>query len=552
MQQVFASYLLNAVWQIPVVAVCALIVSRFGGLSPRARSRLWLTFLALAAILPAAPLAALLPHARPTVALVTAAAPIATSAPAVRDLYPAAGPAIELAPWSVLAMTAFGAVVASILTARLAVAIRAARRLVRRARPAVLPAPIAEALEDLACAHRCSVPPVLRSADVSSPAVVGAFKPVILIPQTLAASDDDLRAALLHELAHVLRRDYAVNLACEVLTLPVSWHPALLGIKAGVRRSRELACDAIAAQAMASHKAYAKCLVSLAQTLSAPSPGVLAGFAAAPAQSALAVGLFGRSDLEDRLMQLMKPREAEGPLVRTARICGLAAFGAGLLGSAALLHVTPVFAQPSPAAPAASPTSLAASQAADPGPADAGKPEPADPRPGVIVSRGTVIVTTRHGRRGHSQSWTDTAGRSITVVNDDPRDLSPEQRRRIEESSREAEAKAAEAEARINSPEFKARIAAAEAKAAEAQARINSPEFKARIANAQAKAAAAERMVNSPEFKAKIARAQARAEAAEKMINSPEFKAKIARAEAAAARAEAEAREIETETRATP
>ena len=101
--------------------------------------------------------------------------------------------------------------------------------------------------------------------------MVGAFAPVILIPDDMARCGEDLRAALLHELAHVMRHDYAANLACEVVTLPVCWHPALLGLKAGVRRSRELACDAMAAAAMASPKAYARCLVSLAQTLGAPA-----------------------------------------------------------------------------------------------------------------------------------------------------------------------------------------------------------------------------------------------------------------------------------------
>ncbi|WP_372785203.1 M56 family metallopeptidase [Phenylobacterium sp.] len=554
MQQILASYLLNAVWQIPVVAVCALLISRFAGLSPGARSRLWLAFLAVAGILPAAPLAALLPQARRSVALVPAgeslAAPLA-AAPAI--LPSTAAPALNLAPWSALAMTAFVAVVALALVARLILAGRAARRLVRQARPAILPAEVARALDTLARAHGRSTPPVLRSADVPSPAVVGALRPAILIPDTLAASDQDLRAALLHELAHVLRHDYAVNLACEVLTLPVSWHPALLAIKAGVRRSRELACDAIAAQAMASQKTYAKCLVSLAQTLSVPAAG-----RGAPVHSALAVGLFGRSDLEDRLMQLMKPRDIEGPFVRAARLCGLAALGAGVLGSAALLHVTPVFAQPA--------TALAATQAADQAQADAAKPEPNDARAGTITSRRGVIITSRHAH--HRHSWTMADGQSITVINGDERALTPEEQRRMEQTIRDAEAKAAQAEARVNSPEFKAKIAAAEAKAAaaeamvnsaefkariaqaeaagaEAERRVNSPEFKARIAQAEAKAAAAERMVNSPEFKAKIAKAQARAEAAEKMVNSPEFKARIARAEAHAARAETEAREFE-------
>jgi len=40
----------------------------------------------------------------------------------------------------------------------------------------------------------------------------------------------------------------AWNLACEAISLPAAWHPAIFPIKNGVRKSREAACDALAAQ----------------------------------------------------------------------------------------------------------------------------------------------------------------------------------------------------------------------------------------------------------------------------------------------------------------
>jgi hypothetical protein len=398
--------------------------------------------------------------------------------------------------------------------------------LVREARPVELPAAVTQAIEKLARAHGRKAPSVLQSAGVGGPAVVGALRPVVLIPEDLPMAPEDLRAALLHETAHVLRHDYAVNLACEVLTLPVCWHPALIAIKAGVGRSRELACDAIAAAAMASPKTYAKCLVSLAQTLGAP---------AAPA--ALAVGLFGRSDLEDRLMHLMQPRDAEAPAVRAARLCGLAAVGASLLGSAALLHVTPVFAQAAPAAPIAARPAVAATPAiaATPAtPATAATPAtPARHRQHLIYSRHGVII--EDGDSGYRHSFTASDGRKLTVVNDDPAEPTLDQQRAWEADARQAEAQAAAAEKMVNSSEFKARIAKAQARAADVEKMVNSPEFKARIAKAQARAADVEKMVNSPEFKARIAKAQAHAADVEKMVNSPEFKARIAEAAARAA-----------------
>ena len=42
MQETIAGYLVNAAWQAPVVALCALVVTRFGGLGARGRNRVWL------------------------------------------------------------------------------------------------------------------------------------------------------------------------------------------------------------------------------------------------------------------------------------------------------------------------------------------------------------------------------------------------------------------------------------------------------------------------------------------------------------------------------
>ena len=128
-----------------------------------------------------------------------------------------------------------------------------------------MPAPLSAALEQFARIHACKVPPVREMSRLASPVVVGALRPVILVPANFSRhTEEEQQAALLHELAHVLRRDYAVNLACELAAVPLSWHPAIYEIKAGVCRSRELACDAMASAAMASQGAYARCLLSLA------------------------------------------------------------------------------------------------------------------------------------------------------------------------------------------------------------------------------------------------------------------------------------------------
>lgn len=537
MRELIAAYLLNAAWQVPLVAFCAWTLCRFAALGPAAAARLWLAFLAGAAVLPAVALQTLLPQATPTVARAAPEALFSTSAQTLIPATARTAEALRLEPGLALFMLALCAAVALVIAARLAIASVAARRLVRRASPAQVPAEALEAVARLARRHDREAPRILRSAEVASPAVVGVLKPVILIPHDLAATGEELSAALLHETAHIVRHDYAANLACELLTLPLAWHPALMALKTGVRRSREIACDAIAASAMASDAAYAKCLVSLARRLAPDTGARLPG-----ARTALAVGLFGRSDLEERLMRLMNAREAESPLLRATRLSGLAAIGVGVLGSAALLHVTPVFAKaqaaPVAAAPAA-PNSVTiisgqAASAAAQADRDAAKAAvaPHHRRSSMIFSQDGVIL--RSGEAGYAHSWTSQGGRTMTVYTDDPKAPTDAQERAWEKAADEAEIKAQEVEKRINSPEFKAKIAAAQAQAERARAMVDSPAFKARLAEAARRAEEARKLVDSPEFKARIARAEASARAAEARVNSPEFRAQLEHAQAAA------------------
>jgi hypothetical protein len=221
---------------------------------------------------------------------------------------------------------------------RLIVAWRGAARLVRNAAP-FTPAPaVGAALTKMACAHRVRTPSILTSPNIRGPAVVGVIRPVILTPMAFGRlSEDEQTAALLHELAHVIRRDFAVNLLCEAAALPGSWHPVIYEIKAGVRRSRELVCDAMASEAIRSRHDYARRLLALAKA-----------FGPEPERGVAMVGLIGASSLEERLMHLIK---GEDPRTggRT-RFAAASALAGAVLAPALFLHVAPAVAQaPAPA-----------------------------------------------------------------------------------------------------------------------------------------------------------------------------------------------------------
>jgi beta-lactamase regulating signal transducer with metallopeptidase domain len=128
--------------------------------------------------------------------------------------------------WS-RAMVALASLAAAIALIRLGRVLVAGRRIVEGAASADLAPDLRAALGRFAARHGRSAPPVLESAEVASPAVIGALRPAILVPPLFTALPaQEQRAALLHEAAHVIRHDYASNLVCEAVSLPAAWHPA--------------------------------------------------------------------------------------------------------------------------------------------------------------------------------------------------------------------------------------------------------------------------------------------------------------------------------------
>jgi len=103
-----------------------------------------------------------------------------------------------------------------------------------------------------------------ESQIVTQPMVIGFIKPVILVPVGLLMQlpPDETEAILLHELAHIKRRDYLVNLLQSFAETLFFFNPALLWLSARIRTEREHCCDDIAIAATGNKTGFAKALVS--------------------------------------------------------------------------------------------------------------------------------------------------------------------------------------------------------------------------------------------------------------------------------------------------
>lgn len=102
---------------------------------------------------------------------------------------------------------------------------------------------------------------------VKAPAAVGFFRPAILVPSWVLTelSLDELRVTLLHEMAHLRRRDDWTNLIQKVVRAVFFFHPAVWWIEGRLALEREMACDDLVLQQTSSPKAYAASLISFAE-----------------------------------------------------------------------------------------------------------------------------------------------------------------------------------------------------------------------------------------------------------------------------------------------
>ncbi len=112
---------------------------------------------------------------------------------------------------------------------------------------------------------------VLVSDRVDVPTVIGWIRPVVLIPTSalLGMSAPALEALLLHELAHIRRHDFAVNLLQAAVETLLFYHPAVWWVSRRVRHERELCCDDMAVSRCGNRLEYIQALVKMERLRSA-------------------------------------------------------------------------------------------------------------------------------------------------------------------------------------------------------------------------------------------------------------------------------------------
>jgi len=206
---------------------------------------------------------------------------------------------------------------------------------------------------------------LLHSAAVEVPTVLGWLRPMILLPMTLSGlSPEQIEMILAHELAHVRRHDFLVNLMQSVVETLLFYHPAVWWISARIRIEREHCCDDAAILIGGNALQYARALTRLEELRGDPTQ--------------LALAANGGSLLAR--IRRVAGMGGEGPSRWVA--------GAALLTVVAVLLAAPLLARdqaPTPPAPPPAPKAPAA-VAATPAPPAA----PAPPAHSTIVVHGNA------------------------------------------------------------------------------------------------------------------------------------------------------------------
>lgn len=213
-------------------------------------------------------------------------------------------------------------------------------------------------------------PQLLVSDEVISPLAAGFLHPVVILPQTLLPeiAEPELDYVLLHELAHVARRDDWTNLIGRLASAVLVFHPVAVWVLRRIQREREIACDdwVVAATGSAVHYAF---------TL-----GHLAEFCSTRRRELLATEMAHRSsNISERIEMLLRPRFHFSTGASLPRVSFFVVAGLALLGLSARMPGWIAFAKDATVAVAKNPVAAqsqvsAAGAVVAPARSPAGKP----------------------------------------------------------------------------------------------------------------------------------------------------------------------------------
>ena len=134
---------------------------------------------------------------------------------------------------------------------------------------------------------------LMVSAGIQTPAVFGFWRPIILLPEGETLSEEELSNVIVHELAHIKRKDMFISLIAGLLSCVYWFHPAVWLANLYLRREREMACDDVVLRTTDQKaRSYASTIVRVAESFQESVP--------------VGAGFLGLVELSDNLLHRLR------------------------------------------------------------------------------------------------------------------------------------------------------------------------------------------------------------------------------------------------------
>ena len=326
LSRMFLTFLLNSLWQVPLVAALAWLISKTLSQAPAShRHTVWMAALAASLVLPVSSVRvselraqfSAPPETTAAEQSRTAVAPL-TPSPSGKGALPAASTRMNISVTSVTArilLTAWVVFLAFRFGLLGLAFVRTAQ--IRRASVMAQPSGLLGKIRTRTAANLGVASAELRvSPSVAGPVTIGAWKSAIILPEALLheTSEEVLTTAIGHEMAHIARHDYALNILAELLCLPIFFQPATLLMRRALLRSRELACDELVTLRVIDCAAYARSILTLAHDA-----------AGLPRPAGYSLGVSDGNFLDQRIRRLLGHPPANLKRARFLLATGLSA-----------------------------------------------------------------------------------------------------------------------------------------------------------------------------------------------------------------------------------
>lgn len=321
------------------------------------------------------------------------------------------------------------------------------------------------------------------STKVNVPLVIGFLKPVVLFPFALATQLDlkQVEAILRHELSHIRRNDYLINLVKTCIETLLFFNPFVWLTTRFIHIEREHACDDLVVNFTGTPLTYAHALLKLELLKCKNTP-------------ALSLAATGKN--QHLYQRIKRITDMKTNYMNAKQKFFILSLTIGTVISLAWINPTKKTEETKKV------SSLAKFN-----------------EPKSIKKHLTLDVDTDSVKTKRSRTWVSKEnGKNVIYYSYD-------------EMPENVKAKFKALDKKFNSPEWKEKMAKIEKNGLELEKKFNSPEWKEKIAKIEKNGLELEKKFNSPEWKAKMEKIEKDGLELEKKFNSPEWKAKMAKIE---------------------